>query len=163
MGQATLGTKGRAARPNPSEGVTLPKGWREICGTIFAMELLLLDDSKRFHTVILGVCSNSFATIQLDLGSAHHAVYTGLEFPKQSQNKRKRKHRRVCKPQCFGLYQISLSAQLRGDVLTSTQELEEVVLRVAAAVEEKRDKESKCKEPWGDTEFQNLLYQEKLS
>ena len=72
--------------------------------------------------------------------------------PKQTPKKR------IWKPQCFGLYQTTLFAQLRG-VPTSIQELERVVLGIAASVDEKGDVESKRTEPWNEIEFQNLLYQ----
>lgn len=76
----------------------------------------------------------------------------------RSRAKTNAKKKRIWKPQCFGLYQTTLFAQLRG-VPTSIQELERVVLGIAASVDEKGDVEEKCAEPWNEIEFQNLLYQ----
>jgi hypothetical protein len=83
-------------------------------------------------------------------------VYTGVEFPKQSQNKRQKK--KNMETAMFGLYQTTLFAHLRG-VRPSIQELERLVLGIAASVDEKGDVEEECAEPWNEIEFQNLLYQ----
>ena len=48
------------------------------------------------------------------------------------------------KPHCFGLYHVTLSAQLRPDVPTSRKEFAWVVFSIAASMEEKGNVESNC-------------------
>ena len=86
--------------------------------------------------------SKSCAANQLELGSDHRA-YTGLKFPRKE-------NARVWKPQCFGLYHTTLSAQLRHLVLAPIQGLERAVSRIATAVHKKTN--LKCG-------IQNRLYQ----
>ena len=52
-------------------------------------------EKKSFCVPRLFTLSTSYATSKLDQGSDHRVVYAGLDFPKTTQYKRKKKNNRI--------------------------------------------------------------------